>query len=85
MPAFALSNQRERHFLEYSETGCVYETRWTYESLVFFCFLCQLWMREGKWPVNRLEKGEAFVVGGDLEEVKRQVVKIKMGKIGAIT
>lgn len=42
-------------------------------------------MREGKWPVNRLEKGEAFVVGGGLEEVKRQVVKIKMGKIGAIT
>lgn len=42
-------------------------------------------MREGKCPVNRMEKGEAFVVGGDLGEGKRQMVKIKMGKIGALT
>ena len=32
-----------------------------------------------------MEKGEAFVVGGDLGEGKRQMVKIKMGKIGALT
>jgi len=85
MPAFSLNNHREHHFLVYSEIGCVYETHWTCESLAFFCFLCQLWMREGKCPVNRMEKGEAFVVGGDLGEGKRQMVKIKMGKIGALT
>lgn len=61
-----------------------YETHWTYESLTFFCFLCQLWMM-GEMAVSRLEKGEAFVVGGDLGKVKRQIVKIKMGKLGAIT